>query len=635
MGIRFKLLALIVGFALLIAAAFGIYFFLQAPLVALTKENAVLGQLNEAVVDLRLQGNLILTSPLENQLDVFAKSVQVHNDLFKQVSELKAIPSLNDETKKAFTSTLSLRVFYAQFVQTIVSSSPSMVEDFQPVKASGVESLTDLIGKVPAVKGDDLTRFSIDLEKLSSNIHLLDQALSLSLGKLRTQNAAIEAAVAHVQEQGLLIALGAAFLVIGLGVVIVLFVANRFVLSIVQIEKHISQLSQGRLDARLISKSKDELGAVSRNLNGLTDEISKAVRSIQESARTNDETSRKLVEAVQDSSSSTYEIQTNTNLIGQQMHKMDQLASTSVGAMETMASGIGSFNARIGQQNGMVNDSVAAVTQMLASIDNITRITEQDSRAATELVQRAEKGVEVIGGTFEKVAEISLSADQIQEMVQIITNIASQTNLLAMNAAIEAAHAGDAGKGFAVVADEIRKLAEMAGLSSQEIESKTAVIIQNIAEASATREIATTTFQEIIHQIQDVSRSIQEIFANVSEMKAGSNQILTAMSQLRDESVRITEQSSGIQSQADTVARDMESLGRISHEMTSNIEEITVGLRSITTSIAGIATLSEAVGAVGGSLTEAADFFKLGEEQAAPESVDATEPHLTLSADET
>jgi methyl-accepting chemotaxis protein len=617
MGIRFKLLALIVGFALLIAAAFGIYFFLQAPLVTLTKENAVLGRLNDAVTDLRLQGNLILTTPLEAQLDVFGKSVQAHDDLFKQVSELKAIPALNDEAKKAFTSTLSLKVFYAQFLQTIVSSTPSLVEDFQPVKASGVAALTDLIGKPVGVKGDALTRFQIDLEKLGNNIHLLDQALSLSLGKLHTQNAAIEATIAQVQAQGLLISLGAAFLVIGLGVVIVLFVANRFVLSIVQIEKHISQLSRGRLDARLQSRARDELGMVSRNLNGLTDEISKAIRSIQDSARTNDETSRKLVEVVQDSSSSTYEIQTNTNLIGQQMHKMDELASTSVGAMETMASGIGSFSTRISRQNSMVNDSVAAVTQMLASIDNISRITEQDSRAATELVQRAEVGVEVIGGTFEKVAAISLSADQIREMVQIITNIAAQTNLLAMNAAIEAAHAGEAGKGFAVVADEIRKLAEMASQSSREIESKTAVIIENIAEASSTRETATATYQEIIRQIQDVARSIQEIFANVAEMKAGSHQVLTAMSQLRDESVLITEQSSGIRSQAETVARDMESLGRISHEMTSNIEEITIGLGSITASIAGIATLSEAVGAVGGSLTEAAGFFKLGEEMAA------------------
>ncbi len=613
MGIRFKLLALLVGFAVLIAGAFGIYFFLQAPLVALNQENAVLGRLNEAVADLRLQGNLILTTPLEQQLDVFGKSVEAHNDVFKQVSELKAIPALNDDTKKAFTSTLSLKVFYAQFLQAIVSSTPSLVEDFQPVKASGVAALTDLIGKPAAVKGDALTRFQIDLEKLSNNIHLLDQALALSLGKLRTQNAAIEATIAQVQAQGLLLSLGAAFLVIVLGVVIVFFVANRFVLSIVQIEKHIRELSQGRLDVRLKNQSKDELGKVSRNLNGLTDEISKAIRSIQDSARANDETSQKLVEVVQDSSSSTYEIQTNTNLIGQQMHKMDELASTSVGAMETMASGIGSFSTRISQQNGMVNDSVAAVTQMLASIDNISRITEQDSRAATELVQRAEQGAEVIGGTFEKVATISLSADQIQEMVQIITNIASQTNLLAMNAAIEAAHAGEAGKGFAVVADEIRKLAEMAGSSTREIEGKTGIIIQNIAEASATRETATATFREIIQQIQDVARSIQEIYANVSEMKAGSHQVLTAMSQLRDESVLITQQSSGIQSQAETVARDMESLGRISHEMTANIEEITVGLNSITASISGIATLSEAVGAVGGSLTDAAGFFKLEE----------------------
>jgi len=612
MGIRIKLLIVVLGFVALIGASFGLYLALQAPIVVLQQESLVLDKLSGAILDLQLESNLILTKPLQAQLEDFAKSAKAHDGVFHQVEGLKAIPKLNAETAKAFAATVALKSFYTGYVDTVASDAQEFLTNFPSLaQGTALDEVTDPLRKATSMDASQVDLFLFYFDRLNGDIHTLNDILGSSLGKLQVQNAAIAAQVSQVQIASATISVITTILIIAMGLLLILLVANRFVHSIILIDRHIARMCEGHLDSRMSDQGKDELGAVGRNLNHLTDAVARAVGSIQGSAHSNDQTSRKLVEAVQDSSSSTYEIQTNTNQIGDQMHKMDNLASTAVRSMDEMAQGITSFNLRITKQDGMLNDSAAAVTQMLASIANINRITEKDARTATELVSQAERGMEVIGRTFAKVAEISLSIDQIQEIVAMIASIASQTNLLSMNAAIEAAHAGAAGKGFAVVADEIRKLDEVAGSSSKEIAEKTKSIIRSIDEASATREASTSTLQEIILRIQDVASSITEIYGNVAEMTLGSNQILTSMGLLRNESTQVTAQSSAIQNKAEIVRGDIETVGRISHETTSNIEEIKAGLNSVTTSIAGIATLSEAVGATGQSLTSAAGFFKI------------------------
>jgi methyl-accepting chemotaxis protein len=457
-SIRAKLLTLILSFVVLICGSFGLYIALQEPITVANQESKVLSRLTAAILNLQLQANLLLTTPLESQLASFGKSLKAHNDVFKEVEGLKEIPKLNAETAENFQATLALKDLYLFYTDAISAHAQDLLSNFKILgQKSSTEILVGLIQKNSS-QGDlpaqpDMLIFYFN--RLNDDVNTLNDTLTLSLEKLQTQNTAIENQISQVQARSVLISLSIVSVILILGVLTVLLIASRFARSILQIDKHIARMSEGYLDLRIADQGKDELGAVSRNLNHLTDEVAKAVGSIQGSAHSNDQTSRKLVEAVQDSSSSTHEIQTNTRQIGSQMHKMDQLASTAVESMEKMTDGIATFNGRITKQDGLLNDSAAAVAQMLASIDNITRITEQDSQTATELVQRAEKGMSVIGETFKKVAEISLSIDQIQEMVQVIAGIADQTNLLAMNAAIEAAHAGEAGRGFAVVADEI------------------------------------------------------------------------------------------------------------------------------------------------------------------------------------
>jgi methyl-accepting chemotaxis protein len=271
------------------------------------------------------------------------------------------------------------------------------------------------------------------------------------------------------------------------------------------------------------------------------------------------------------------------------------------------------FNDRLGLQNQHIEETVAAVTEMLASIENVTRITENDQRAADQLVDEAERGKEIFDTAFEKVAEITESLGTIQEMASVIAGIASQTNILAMNAAIEAAHAGEFGKGFAVVADEIAKLASASAISSDEIASNIAAIGVKTREAGSIRANTSQAFNNISQRIQGVSDSVSQIHGNIREMQVGSRQILNAMENLRTNSEEITNESARIDHSAQGVGSTMADLGRISHEVTSNISEIAIGMQMITKNVHMVAENAEQIGVIGSKLDAAVSVFKTGE----------------------
>jgi methyl-accepting chemotaxis protein len=184
-------------------------------------------------------------------------------------------------------------------------------------------------------------------------------------------------------------------------------------------------------------------------------------------------------------------------------------------------------------QTDAINQSSRAVQQIVGQIDTIRRSTTEKLKMVDDLTSSSREGAEKLEASLETVNKLSRSSSEIMDIIEVIEQISDSTNILAMNAAIEAAHAGDAGRGFAVVAEEIRKLAEETGQNSGAIKKSIAETNLHLQESDqASREMG-EVFENIIDLIQAVGISLREIVVAMEELMDGTSVITTSVDNLQ------------------------------------------------------------------------------------------------------
>jgi iron only hydrogenase large subunit-like protein/ABC-type transporter Mla subunit MlaD len=219
-----------------------------------------------------------------------------------------------------------------------------------------------------------------------------------------------------------------------------------------------------------------------------------------------------------------------------------------------------------------VNDSSSVTGEMVNSLKNTSELSRQRREAVEVLIGNATKVQDAMKETIQAVQSISQSIDGIASAIKIISVIASNTNLLSMNAAIEAAHAGEAGRGFAVVADEIRRLSESTRENSRNISQTLSNIIAGITTTSKRSSDAGLLINGMSEEINGFAGTMTELIDTLAELSTGGSGITSSLESLKDNSQLVKTDYSRLLSLADKLRYDINFLAAMSADIVKAIE---------------------------------------------------------------
>ena len=332
-------------------------------------------------------------------------------------------------------------------------------------------------------------------------------------------------------------------------------------------------------------RSQNEIGQVASSFNEFVNKLRLLMEDVKKVIDETDEVRQDVAASTEETSSSVEQIGANLESIKKQMVSLDDSLSESASALEQMTGNISSMDDQILDQSAMVEESTAAITQMIASLNNVNAVAQNKRETTKALTSVAQEGKDKITSTSEAFKTVVENIKQIQDMASTISGIAARTNLLSMNAAIEAAHAGDAGRGFAVVAEEIRKLADSSGESSKRITQVIKDVTASVTETDRNVEVTSQAFEKIVLEVNDTVNAFSEIEQSVAELNQGGKQILESTTQINNVTISIRNGSREIKEGTRLILENSATVKDISNVVTTGMTESTAGVREINKSM--------------------------------------------------
>jgi len=344
--------------------------------------------------------------------------------------------------------------------------------------------------------------------------------------------------------------------------------------------KEISE-GEGDLTRRLTLSSKDEIGDMAQYFNKTLEKIKNLVIVIKKEAGNLNGIGNDLARNMNDTASAINEITANIQSIKGRVINQNTSVTQMHSTMEQVVTNINKLNDHVEIQSNNVTQASSAIEEMVANINSVTKTLVDNTSNVKTLNEASEVGHSGLRGVSDDIKEIASESEGLLQINMVMKNIASQTNLLSMNAAIEAAHAGEAGKGFAVVANEIRKLAENSGEQSKTIGNVLKKIKDSIDKITKSTENVLTRFDAIDSSVKTVALQEENIRNAMEEQGEGSKQVLQSAGSLNELTQKVKNGSNEMLNEAREVIKESNNLEKVTHEITNGVNEMATGADQI------------------------------------------------------
>jgi len=360
-----------------------------------------------------------------------------------------------------------------------------------------------------------------------------------------------------------------------------------------RLETMFGKIAAGDLTDRITIKRNDEIGRLMMNLNMATEHSHTMLTALKEEADKMTAIGSDLSSNMEETAAAVKEIGNNVAIV------KEKAIMQATGVTETAATGeqiekrLNLLVEGITTQSESIAQSSALITNTAENMLYINKILSQNDDLIKTVYSQMKVGKDGAETANSFVKQIAERSEALLEASQVIQNIASQTNLLAMNAACEAAHAGEAGKGFAVVADEIRKLAEESHVQGKQIGAVIKESTEIIARVSEAGIQAEKTFTDVYELIRTISEKEDSIVNLMHEQEANEAKILSAIETINTVTKDVSSASSEMLESGKQISAEMQKLAEITRETTDSMTEIASGAEQITNAIEEVVSITE------------------------------------------
>ncbi len=360
-----------------------------------------------------------------------------------------------------------------------------------------------------------------------------------------------------------------------------------------RLETLLGKIAAGDLTDRIKVKRNDEIGRLMTHLNMATEHSHTMLAALREEADKMTAIGSDLSSNMEETAAAVKQISSNATTV------KEKALMQAAGVTETAATGeqiqgkLSLLVEGIARQSESITQSSALITSTAENMLRINKILSQNDELIKTVYGQMKAGTDGARAANEFVKKIAERSEALLEASQVIQNIASQTNLLAMNAAIEAAHAGESGKGFAVVADEIRKLAEESNMQGKQIGAVIKESTEIIAQVSEAGIQAEKTFTDVYGLISNISKKEDSIVNLMREQEENGAQVLSAIETINKVTRDVSSASVEMLEGGKQITAEMQKLAEITRETTDSMTEIASGAEQITDAVEEVVSLAE------------------------------------------